>query len=526
MASVAASSHTKPRPEVRTSAGMVRGAHEGGVAVFLGMPFAAPPVGARRFAAPHPVEPWAGVREAVAFGPPPPQPAGSGADASWSGSAGDEWLTVNVWSPAQDPGAGLPTMVWIHGGGYTMGRSSLPEYDGARLAREGRIVVVSFDYRVGFEGFGWIEGAPPDRGLLDQVAALSWVQENIARFGGDPARVTVFGESAGAGSIAALLAMPRARGLFRAAILQSVPGTFFSPELAARIASRGARELGLRATLDDLATVPPELLCDLGEAMAARMADASPDEGPAAYRRIAFAPVVDGEVLPITPWQALAEGSARDIPLVIGHTRHEQRLFTGLDGLLGQVTDEQAQTALDRLAPGPDGARRYRADLPTAGSEELYDLVNGDWLFRMPTMHLAEAHVKAGGRTHLYELTWPAPGMGGSLGACHGLDVPLVFGNLDRGLPALLIGDAPNPEAEALSARMRSAWTAFATDGDPGWVAYDGERRLVQLFDAEPVVTTYPEEASRRIWADHVFGALPPGSGRRDGPTPGPGQGG
>ena len=213
--------------------------------------------------------------------------------------------------------------------------------------------------------------------------------------------------------------------------------------------------------------------------------------------------------LPVTPWQALADGAGRDIDLLAGHTRDEQRLFTALDGRLGQVTEEQAETALDMLAPGPDGGRRYREGFPAARPDELFETVNSDWMFRMPTLHLAEAQTAAGGRAHVYELTWPAPGMGGILGACHGLDVPLVFGNLDRGQPAVLIGQSPNPEAEALSGRMRAAWTAFATHGDPGWTAYDTEQRLVQLFDARPTITAYPEETSRLIWQYHTFPALP-----------------
>ena len=161
------------------------------------------------------------------------------------------------------------------------------------------------------------------------------------------------------------------------------------------------------------------------------------------------------------------------------------------------------------MAPGPDGERRYRDAFPAAGPDELYELVHSDWLFRMPSLHLAEAQTAAGGRAHVYELTWPAPGMGGVFGACHGLDVPLVFGNLDRGQPAVLIGGDTSPEAEALSARMRAAWVAFAAHGDPGWPAYDTERRLIQCFDTEPTVIAYPEEASRLIWQNHAFAALP-----------------
>ena len=501
-------------PEVRASVGTVRGRWETGVAVFRGIPFAESPVGELRLAAPRPVRGWSGVREAVSYGPPPPQAAAFGMDSLAREAAGDDWLTINVWSPEPGASAGLPVMVWIHGGAYTIGMSSLPEYDGGHLARDGGVVLVTFNYRVGIEGFAQIEGAPANRGLLDQIAALEWVRDNIRAFGGDPDRVTIFGESAGAGSVAALLAMPRAAGLFRRAIAQSVQGTFFSPELAADIAESFAAELGLRPTAADMSTVAPARLSAAGDATGAGMAEWTHRWGQVAYRSIPFSPVVDGDVLPVTPWQALADGAGRDIELLAGHTRDEQRLFTALDGLLGEVTEEQADTALDILAPDPDGARCYREGFPGAGPDELYELVNSDWSFRMPTLHLAEVQAEAGGRAHVYELTWPAPGMGGILGACHGLDVPLVFGNLDRGQPSLLIGESPNHEAEALSARMRASWTAFAANGDPGWIAYDTERRLVQLFDTRPTVTAYPEETSRLIWQDHPFPVLVPLTGR------------
>jgi len=494
------------RPEVRAVAGTVRGSTEGGVAVFRGIPFAEPPVGALRFAAPRPVREWNGVREAVSYGPPPPQAGAFGMDAL-AKDAADDWLTINVWSPEPGPGAGLPVMVWIQGGAYAIGTSGLPEYDGGRLARDGGVVVVTFNYRVGVEGFAQIEGAPANRGLLDQVAALRWVRDNIRAFGGDPGRVTVFGESAGGGSVAALLAMPSAAGLFRRAVAQSVPGALFSAELAADVAAAFAAELALRPAVADLAAVAPARLAAAGDAVTAKIGQWAGPWGQAAQRSIPFAPVVDGDVLPRTPWQALADGAGRDIDLLAGHTRDEQRLFNLVTGMLGQVTPDQAATALDVFAPGPDGARRYRDGFPDAGPEELYELVHSDWLFRMPSLHLAHAQATAGGRAHLYELTWPAPGMGGVLGACHGLDVPLVFGNLSSGQPAMLIDAAP--EADELSARIRAAWTAFATHGDPGWPAYDPGGRLTQLFDTEPAVTAYPEEVSRLIWQDHTFSALP-----------------
>jgi para-nitrobenzyl esterase len=493
------------QPEVRTTAGALRGSGEAGLAVFRGIPFAEPPVGALRFAAPQPARSWSGVRDAVSYGPPPPQAAAFNM-AELTRDGDDDWLTVNVWSPDLDA-AGLPVMVWIQGGGYLIGTAGRPEYDAGHIARDGGVVVVTFNYRVGIEGFCQIEGAPANRGLLDQVAALEWVRDNVSAFGGDPNRVTIFGESAGGGSVAALLAMPRAAGLFCRAVAQSVPGTFFTVALAEDIAAACAAELGLRTTVADLSTVEPALLAAAGDEVTATIDRWTERWGRAAHRSILMAPVVDGEVLPVTPWQALADGAARDIDLLTGHTRDEQRLFTALDGILGQVTPEQAAAALTIFAPGPDGPRRYRECFPTAGPDELYELVHSDWLFRMPSLHLAAAQAGAGGRAYVYELTWPAPGMGGVLGACHGLDVPLVFGNLGSGQVAALIGDTPCPDAEVLSARMRAAWTAFATNGDPGWPAYD--KGVVQLFDAVPTVTAYPERASRLIWQDHVFSALP-----------------
>jgi para-nitrobenzyl esterase len=493
-------------PEISTTAGKVRGRREGGPAVFRGIPFAQPPVGRARFAAPQRVPGWDGVREAFAFGPPPPQATMLGMAMPADEVEGDDWLTLNVWTPDPGPDARLPVMVWIYGGAYMLGKSSDPGYDGTRLAQSG-VVVVSFNYRVGMEGFAQIDGAPANRGLLDQVAALEWVRENIAAFGGDPDRVTVFGESAGAGSIAALMAMPRAAGLFRRAIAQSVPGTFFSTELAGDITTVVAGELGMSATVDDLSSVTPDRLAAAGDAVTAKMRQYEDRWGAVAHTPTFFSPVVDGEVLPASPWQALAEGSGRAVELIAGHNRDEYRLFVALGGLLGQVTDEQAATALRVF--GPDGGRAYPGAFPAATAGEMFELVQSDWLFRMPSLHLAEAQTAGGGRAHLYELTWPAPGLGGMLGACHGLDVPLTFGVFDAGIGAITMGDSVTPETQALSEYVRTAWTAFAATGDPGWPAYDAHDRLTQILDTEPTVTTYPEETSRRLWQDHTFAPLP-----------------
>jgi para-nitrobenzyl esterase len=500
-------------PQVRTTAGLVRGRRENGLAVFRGIPFAQPPVGEARFAAPRPVRSWDGTRDAGAFGPPCPQeiPMGRGGQAP-SLPRGDDWLTVNVWTPAPDAAARRPVMVWIHGGAYKVGFSGSPGYDARLIARDGDLVVVSFNYRLGIEGFARIDGAPANRGLLDQVAALTWVRENIAAFGGDPEQVTVFGESAGAGCIAALLAMPAAAGLFRRAIAQSMPGTFFSDELARDIAAAIAVEAGRRPTAADLAAVDPWELTKAGEALSVDMPRHADRWGQVAHTITAFSPVLDGDVLPTSPWQALEAGAGRGTQLIVGHNRNEYRLFIALAGRLGKIGDDEAATALRVFGPGPQAEHSYRAAYPGTTAGDLYELVNSDWLFRMPALHLAQAQIAGGGRAHVYELTWTAPGGDGAFGAAHGLDGPLVFGTLDAHLGPMLIGPHPSPEAVRLSTRIRSAWTAFATDGDPGWPAYDPERRLVQTFDDESAFTAYPEEASRRIWQHHVFRALPLGT--------------
>ncbi|GHE32458.1 carboxylesterase/lipase family protein [Streptomyces capitiformicae] len=496
---------------VRTAGGAVRGRGEDGLAVFRGIPFAEPPVGEARFGAPRPVREWEGIREAYAFGPPPPQESGfQGRTGTLDAPTGDDWLTVNVWTPDVDPAARRPVMVWIYGGAYKLGHSGSPGYDARHIARAGDLVVVTVNYRVGIEGFARIEGAPANRGLLDQVAALEWVRDNIAAFGGDPGQVTVFGESAGAGCVASLLAMPSARGLFRRAIAQSVPGTYFSDELAWDIAGEIAKEAGLPPTAAALADVDPRQLTSAGEALSAKMRAYEDRWGQAAPTVTPFAPVVDGEVLPRTPWQALAAGAARDVELIVGHNRDEFRLFVALGGQLGKLGEERDAWALRMFAPGPDGEEAYRAAFPDATPGALFERVQTDWLFSMPSLHLAEAQIAGGGRAHMYELTWPAPGYGGGLGACHGLDIPLLFGTYDADLGNLVfMGSGVPAEAKALTDRFQTAWTAFARTGEPGWAAYDGERRLTQVLDAEPGVRAYPEEASRRIWEGYEFEPMP-----------------
>lgn len=470
---------------IATTTGSVTGLAADNLTVFRGIPYARSPFGPHRFAAPVPVEPWDGVLDATAFGPRPPQPPMIPGAPPWDPASGLDCLTLNVWTP--DPGAaGLPVMVWIYGGAYLTGSSDLPDYDGSMLAADG-VVVVTFNYRVGFEGFGHVEGAPPNRGLLDQVAALRWVRDNIAAFGGDPARVTVFGESAGAGSIASLMAMPSATGLFGRAILQSVPGTFHSPAFAARVSA------GILGGASPYDVEPLDLVARVEEFTQRELVGNHAEWGAVAFTPTPFSPVVDGVILPDTPWNALADGAGSDVDVVVGFNRDEFRLFTAMDDRPGDLAQ-----ALKVLAP-PGADVVYRTAYPQASAEELYVLLLSDWLFRMPSTLLADAHT---GPTFAYELTWDAP----VLGACHALDVPLTFGTLDSMLGQMLTGGSL--EAAGVSLQMRTAWTRFATTGQPGWPAYEPVAACTHLFDVEPADVHDPEAASRALWSEPGFPAL------------------
>ena len=492
-------------PVVSTSAGQVRGRIEKGIAVFRGIPFAKPPIGPLRFQAPESPAPWDGVRDAFEFGPAAPQ-APMAAEGGQPGPPADttgDWLTVNVWTP--DPGAArLPVLVWIYGGAYMFGASSEPGYDGTAFA-QGGAVFVSLNYRLGMEGFAQLPGAPANRGLLDAVAALTWVRDNIERFGGDPANVTVFGESAGAGVIAAMLAMGQAKGLFRRAIAQSLPGSYFTRELAEDIARAIAEQAGLPNTYQALAAAAPMDLVGAQMALTGRLKE-FPQWGGVSLTVTPFSPVIDGEVLPRSPWRALLAGAASEVELLTGHNRDEYRLFVAMGGRLGTITEDEAATTLAALAPAPDGPAAYRKAFPDADPSAMYELIFSDWLFRMPTLHLAQAHAASGGRTYLYELAAQAPA--GPFGACHGLDVPLVFGAAGLGLTAMLIGENPPAAFVALGDTMRREWLEFAASGEPGWPPYGTEHRTTRVYDLQPDVVSYPEETSMHLWERHQFDAL------------------
>lgn len=454
-----------------TTSGAVRGRTVDGVSSFKGIPYAAPLDGVRRFQAPQPPEPWDGERDASRYSADTPQ--GTllpGVPSSWKPTDDTGSLTVNVWTP--DPGTrGLPVMVWIYGGAFLVGTSRQPEYDGSNLARGG-VVLVSMNYRVGFEGFGWLPDQPHNRAFLDQLAALRWVQDNIANFGGDPDNVTIFGESAGATAVAALVAAKPAAGLFHRAIGQSIAGGFLPAATARTTAERIAGELGVPLTTEAFGELPSEAV----HAVQSRHGVITP-----------YGPVIDGELITDVPWRGLRP----EVALVAGFNRDEYRLFSANEDL---STKDPAETA-NRLGVSIDA---YRAEHPDLSDADLYVLIMSDSIFRMPTTWCAQDHP---GHSWLYELTWPSPAFGGFLRCCHALDLPMTFGNFDGQLASMVLGDPVPPEARMLSEEIRKAWTSFAATGDPGWPEYEPGERLARIWDTQISVESDPEGTSRRIWA-------------------------
>jgi para-nitrobenzyl esterase len=487
--------------EVRTTSGTVRGSAEGSVRSFKGVPYAAPPFGDLRFAAPAPPVPWDGVRECTSFGPTalkPPYPVPVDVLLPEPVIPGEDVLNLNVWTP--DGAEGLPVLVWVHGGAFVNGSGAVPQYDGTAFARDG-VVTVTFNYRLGVDGFlHFGDDGPDDRGLLDQVAALEWVRDNIAAFGGDPSRVTVAGESAGAMSVVSLLSMPRAQGLFSRAVAQSGSGHFaLQPATATRVAEALAARLGVPLSRAALAEVEPATLVAAQQALSQEIA-ATPDParwGELVLNAMAFEPVVDGDVLPSLPVRAVQAGAGSEVDLLIGTNTDEHALFLVPNGLADLVSEPLLGVVLGGYGLTPDALAPYRSDAPAATPGELMIAVATDWFFRLPALRLAEARAGAPGRTHVYEFAWPSPQFDGRLGACHALEIPFVFDTLSAPGSEALAGDAAPQE---LADVVHRAWVDFVHTGDPGWPVYDVDERPVQVFGTLTAVTPDPRGAQRRVW--------------------------
>lgn len=461
--------------EAATTAGRVRGRRrDDGSLAFLGIPFAEAPVGELRFAAPVPHRPWDGVRDALEQGATPkrhnpdevtliPEPA----------IPGDFTLNVNVFTP--DLAGAAPVLVYIHGGGYVAGSPASPWYDGAAFARDG-VVTVAISYRLGFDGFGWISDAPTNRAVRDQLLALEWVRDNIRSFGGDPSRVTIAGQSAGGSAVLTLLAVPAARGLFHAAYAISAPDAVVGAERAERLGRRLAELGGVEPSRAGLSSLPEPRIFELQE-LAAKPASEDPAAAAAELLGdgLAWAPVVDGDLLPERPIDALRAGATADIPLVIGATDDEFSM--ALDGVKKKLRWIPAGLALGKMGVSRDRRRAWLAanrSVRSRGTAGTLGRFVTDTVFRSTVLRVAAARGSA--PTWVYRFAWPSAKSGIAL---HCIDVPFFFDCLaDRHVPDLTGANPPQELADA----VHGGAVAFIQGGDPGWEPFTASG-VSRLFD-------------------------------------------
>ncbi|WP_329171323.1 carboxylesterase/lipase family protein [Streptomyces sp. NBC_01477] len=499
-----------PGPEILTSEGRVRGA-EGRDSVYryLGIPYAAAPLGRYRFAPPRPAEPWTGVRDARHYGPTAPKGAYPAVFAPLFAEVdvpGDEFLNVNVWTPvAPGEDAGLPVLVWIHGGSYVNGSGANPEYRGDAFARDG-VVAVTLNYRLGAEGFLHLDDAEPSApGLLDQLAALRWVRRNIAAFGGDPSRVTVAGQSAGGGSVLHLLAMEPSAGLFRAAVAQSSLGQIPLPPAAGReVTADLARRVGSAPSRAALFEVPlPELTAAASSLTAEVQMGTHPKRWSAAVNLslLPFQPVLDGRTVSRAPYDAYAGGAGAGIPLLIGTTAEEGRLFLVPTGAIDAVDEAALSAAAGSFGLEAEGAVAvYRRRLSGGSPGDVLAALFTDWFFRIPAIRAAELRGAAGATTYAYEFAVRSDSYDGRLGACHGMELPYVFDTLDEPGAALRVGSSPS---RAAAKAVHAGWVRFISETQPGWAPYEPPNRTTMCFDAFGEPVDDPRRAERELWSGH-----------------------
>ncbi len=484
---------------VETTYGPIEGREKDGTLLFAGVPYAAPPVGALRFKAPTAPAAWQEVRPAKRFGPAAPQTPTGGLTASTTVRWDEDCLTLNVCTPAADT-AKRPVLFWIHGGGYRTGQGAIPWYSGVRFAQQGDLVVVSVNYRLGAFGFTDLSAFGADyatsgaNGLLDQISALRWVRDNIERFGGDPAKVTIAGESAGGFAVTTLLASPEARGLFRGAIPQSGAGHHTLPKAAGALCTEKLMAALAVDSPEALAEVPAEQLLDAQNAVAAEL-----DQGLSNLEHFgvavsAFYPVQGNAVVPEDPLAAIAAGAGSNVPVLTGSNRDETTLWG-----YGDVTDERLERAAS--AYGADTVlETYRRTRREATSAELMIAMTTDHMFRIPAIRLLEARLEASAasRNWLYWFCWPSRAFEGRLGATHALEIPFAFDNLDKpGVDVFLgAGDRPQHVADV----MHQHWISFVRDLDPGWQPYSLDERLVMRYDDVCETVLDPDGEERVAW--------------------------
>ena len=489
-----------------TVSGKVQGLEKDGVLQFRGVRFAT----AKRFGAPRPTAPWDDVADATSFGPIMPQnPSGleSMLGKSDATPMDEDALFLNVYTPACDD-ARRPVMVWIHGGAFTAGAGSIPWYSGSNLARKGDVVVVTINYRLGTFGFLYVDellgpefAGSANSGIRDQVAAITWVRDNIAAFGGDPDNITLFGESAGGMSIGTLLGVPGLPAMIRNAIPQSgAAENVRDVDAGSEVAEVMLAQLGLTPSSADglLAASVDELL--------AAQAAATAQVQAAGTMRLPFAPIVDGVVLPDRPRTAVQNGAAANVHVVVGTTADEYRLFSIMDRAQGPLSPEVVRGRIGKVVGkerADDVVAVYREG--RTSDDDIWNDFATDWIFRIPAIRLAEAQSAHQPDTYSYLFSYASTAFGGALGACHAVDVPFVFDNLDRGGVQALLGDFTD-DTHRLAAATAGAWLATARngapshDGLPEWTPYSPSGRAVMELGVAQRVLNDPGSAERQLW--------------------------
>lgn len=498
---------------VETTNGPVRGAGDGVVTHWLGVRYAAAPVGTLRWRSPRSPQPWTEPADATRVGPVCPQPTNPRIPLDLGAPQGADCLTVNVWSPAHGDGP-RPVLVWVHGGAYILGSGAQPLYNGRELAAGGDVVVVTVNYRLGPFGFldlSWLgEGFETNIGLRDVLFALRWVRDNIANFGGDPDRVTLFGESAGGGVVTTLLASPAAEGLFHRAIAQSSPVTsVYDQKRAQRIGEQFLGELGMTARQSDqLSELPVTAII----AAAKELFNDVPRLAPGT---LGFAPIVDGDIVPDYPVNVARSGRSLPVPLIIGTNEHEAALFRWMRSPLlpisGQAISEMftaiASEQPDLQIPTPAqiaAVYRGRGKKPGLG-------VARDIGFRMPSIWFAEGHSVVA-PVYMYRFDWSTPMLRVlGLGGAHATELPYVWGNLVAGRrdPTFKLGGLA--AGTEVSRRMRQRWCNFArggapdADDGPRWRPYDEQDRVNLLIGRDDQLAFDPDHIQRSTWGTEVL---------------------
>jgi len=503
-------------PVVETTAGKVRGRRIQGVSQFLGVPYGGD-TRAFRFRPPLAPKPWAGVRDCLALGHQAPQMEGAprvgpinldsefvkqvraaGREGKLVGNESEDCLVLNVYTPDASSRRKRPVMVWLHGGGYAIGSSGDPQYDGSRLVRRGDVVVVGINHRLNALGYLYLGAAHEDFadsgnvGQLDIVLALQWVRDNIASFGGDPGNVTIFGESGGGSKVSVVMAMPSARGLFHKAIVQSGSGlTALEMPPAIQHAERTLANLGVTSR-----DVHKLQALDYRAIIAAALAAQKAGSG-------TLSPLVDGRSLPSHPFTPTAPELSRDVPLMIGTAKDESTMFMAGDPLFGKMTEQQARERAATLLgakgnPGIDLLKRLHPnDAPTYW---LTALATATDKWRQAIVMAERKYAQHAAPVYMYRLDWETPFFGHVLRTPHGLDTALVFDNADKKPIMLGIG----PEAGQVAAQMSQAWINFARHGDPSpagatWPRYDPDRRATIIFNTTSRIVSDPDRAARML---------------------------